>query len=141
MKAWIKAFPALAASAALVFSLAACTNGGSGAASATASGSTSTASAASAEDNTPKDVLSGSWKQTDDTNGNWTWTFDGKGKCHLNGETTGFDSDGTYVLDESAKKVTVTMDSWSEPKEYSYTLTDTTLDLDSKYSSYKLIKR
>ena len=92
-------------------------------------------------DSAPKDVLAGDWKQTDDFDGNWTWTFDGKGKCHLSGETTGFETDGTYVLDEAAGTLTVTMDGWSDVKVYTYTLTDTTLDIVETYSSYHLIKQ
>ena len=87
------------------------------------------------------DAVFGSWKQTDEVNGNWTWTFDGQGKCHLDGETTGFQTDGTYVLDESAKTLTVNMEGWSDQKVYTYTLTDTKLDLDETYSSYHLVKQ
>lgn len=92
-------------------------------------------------DSTPKDVLAGDWKQTDEIDGNWTWTFDGKGKCKLDGETTGFKTEGTYVLDEAAGTLTVTMDGWSDVKVYTYTLTDTTLDIVETYSSYHLIKQ
>ena len=92
-------------------------------------------------DEQPKDVLAGDWKQTDEIDGNWIWTFDGKGKCHLNGETTGFQTDGTYVLDEAAGTLTVNMDGWDAEKVYTYTLADTVLDLDSLYSSYHLIKQ
>ncbi len=90
---------------------------------------------------TPKDVLAGDWKQTDEVNGNWTWTFDGAGKCKLDGETTGFKTEGIYTLDEAAKTVTVNMDGWDNEKVYTYTLTDTTLDLEETYSSYHLVKQ
>ncbi len=90
---------------------------------------------------TQTDVVFGSWKQTDEVNGNWTWTFDGKGKCNLDGETTGFQSEGTYKLDESAKTLTVNLEGWSDEKVYNYTLTDTTLDLEETYSSYHLVKQ
>ena len=88
-----------------------------------------------------KDAVAGTWKQTDEVDGNWTWEFDGNGKCKLDGETTGFKTNGTYTLDETAKTLTVDMEGWSEQKVYTYTLTDTTLDLDSTYSTYHLVKQ
>ena len=88
-----------------------------------------------------KDALAGTWKQTDEVNGDWVWTFDGSGKCNLEGLTTGIKTDGTYKLDEAAKTVTVNMDLWDDEKVYTYTLTDTTLDLDSAYSTYHLVKQ
>ena len=91
-------------------------------------------------DSSSADAITGTWKQTDEVNGNWIWKFDG-GKCHLTGETTGFESDGTYVLDEANKKVTVTIEGWTDPVEYTYTLNGSNLDLDSTYSSYKLVKQ
>ena len=87
------------------------------------------------------DILSGSWKQTDEVNGDWVWTFDGAGKCTLEGITTGFKGDGTYKLDESAKTVTVDMEAWDDVKEYTYTLDGDKLDLDSTYSTYHLVKQ
>ena len=92
-------------------------------------------------DSGSKDAVAGTWKQTDEVNGNWTWTFDGKGKCELNGETSGFKSSGTYTLDESAKTLTVNLEGWSAQKVYNYTLTDTTLDLNETLSSYHLTKQ
>ena len=92
-------------------------------------------------DSGPKDAVAGTWKQTDEVNGNWTWTFDGKGKCELNGETSGFKSSGTYTLDESANTLTVNLEGWSAQKVYNYTLTDTTLDLNETLSSYHLTKQ
>ena len=88
-----------------------------------------------------KDVLAGTWKQTDEIDGNWIWEFDGKGGCKLDGETTGFKTQGTYVLDEAAKTLTVTMDGWDDVKVFTYTLTDTTLDIVSTYTSYSLVKQ
>ena len=88
-----------------------------------------------------KDVLAGTWKQTDEIDGNWIWEFDGKGGCKLDGETTGLKTQGTYVLDEAAKTVTVTMDGWDDVKVFTYTLTDTTLDIVSTYTSYSLVKQ
>jgi len=92
-------------------------------------------------DTASKDILAGSWKQTDEVNGDWVWTFDGAGKCTLEGITTGFTGDGTYKLDESAKTVTVDMEAWDDVKEYSYTLDGDKLDLDSTYSTYHLVKQ
>lgn len=86
------------------------------------------------------DILTGTWKQTDEVNGDWTWTFDGAGKCTLHGDTTGFDGEGTYSLDESAKTVTVKIDAWDNEKVYDYTLDGDKLDLDSAYSTYHLVK-
>ncbi len=86
------------------------------------------------------DAISGTWKQTDEVNGDWTWKFNG-GKAHLTGDTTGFESDGTYTLDEAAQKVTVTLENWSDPIEYTYTLDGDNLTLDSTYSTYKLVKQ
>lgn len=90
---------------------------------------------------TSADILEGTWKQTDEVNGDWTWTFDGAGKCKLVGITTGFESDGTYKLDESAKTLTVNMDGWENEKVYNYTLDGDKLDFEEKYSSYHLVKQ
>ena len=95
----------------------------------------------SAADTTSADILSGSWKQTDEVNGDWTWTFDGAGKCKLVGDTTGFSGDGEYNLDESAKTLTVNMEAWDDGKVYTYTLDGDKLDLESKYSNYHLVKQ
>lgn len=95
--------------------------------------------------NGDNDVIEGTWKQTDKTNGDWVWTFDGKGSCHLQGITTGFDSDGTYSVDASAATVTVNLDGWDSQKVYSYklrkTLSDENLSLTETYSSYNLVKQ
>ena len=92
-------------------------------------------------DSGPKDAVAGTWKQTDKVDGNWTWTFDGKGKCTLEGETTGFKGEGTYKLDETAKTLTVNMEGWSAEKVFNYTLTDTNLDMEETYASYHLVKQ
>ena len=92
-------------------------------------------------DSTPKDAVAGTWKQTDKVDGNWTWTFDGKGKCTLEGETTGFKGEGTYKLDETAKTLTVNIEGWSAEKVFNYTLTDTNLDMEETYASYHLVKQ
>ena len=89
------------------------------------------------------DVIKGTWKQEDETNGDWVWTFDGSKTCHLQGITTGFESDGTYAVDINAKTVTVNMDGWDKQKVYTYKLRQTTsdsyLDLTESLSSYHLI--
>ena len=87
------------------------------------------------------DAVTGTWKQTDEVNGDWTWTFSDGSKAKLVGNTTGFESDGTYTLDEANKKLKVKMDKWDAEKEYDYTLNGTTLDLNEKYSSYHLTKQ
>lgn len=87
------------------------------------------------------DIFSGTWKQTDEVNGDWTWTFDGAGKCKLVGDTTGFSGEGTYSIDETAKTATVKIEAWDEEKVYDYTLDGDKLDLESKYSSYHLVKQ
>ncbi|MCR4839397.1 MAG: hypothetical protein K5897_10785, partial [Eubacterium sp.] len=51
------------------------------------------------------DAVTGTWKQTDEVNGDWTWTFSGGSKAKLVGNTTGFESEGTYTLDEANKKL------------------------------------
>lgn len=86
------------------------------------------------------DAVTGTWKQTDEVNGNWTWTFDG-GKATLVGETTGFKGEGTYTLDEANKKLKVKIDAWDNEKEYDYVLDGNKLSLKEKYSSYELVKQ
>ncbi len=103
--------------------------------------STGTTAAGGSSDSGKTDAITGTWKQTDEVNGNWTWTFSDGSKAKLVGETVGFESEGTYTLDETNKKVTVTLASWDKPKEYTYKLDGTTLDLDETYTSYHLIKQ
>ena len=104
-------------------------------------GATLTACGGDSDGGGSDDAITGTWKQTDDINGNWTWTFSGGKKAKLVGETTGFESDGTYTLDEANKKVTVTLEKWDAPKEYTYTLNGSTLDLEETYSSFHLEKQ
>ena len=87
------------------------------------------------------DAVTGTWKQTDEVNGDWTWTFSGGSKAKLVGNTTGFESEGTYTLDEANKKLKIKLEKWDAEKEYDYTLNGTTLDLNEKYSSYHLTKQ
>lgn len=89
-------------------------------------------------------LIEGTWTQKDETNGYWEWTFDGNGKCSLKGRTTGFSGSGVYSVDETAKTVKVSLDSWDSEKVYTYkirqTLSDTMMDLEASDSSYHLKK-
>lgn len=117
MKKWMKVMALLTAAVIAASALAAC--GGSGS----------------------KDIFAGTWKQTDEVDGNWTFTFDGSGKCTLNNEFLNATQDGTYTIDEKAGTVTVKMELWDSEIIYNYTLSGDTLDLKSTYSSYHLIKQ
>ena len=61
------------------------------------------------------DAVTGTWKQTDEMDGDWTWTFSNGSKVNLEG--------------------------WSAEKEYDYTLDGDVLDLKETYSSFHLIKQ
>ncbi len=105
------------------------------------SGSTSGSNGSSESASSGKtDILTGSWRQESDMDGNWVFTF-GDGKAKLVGETTGFTGEGTYKLDEANGKVTVMIDGWSAEKEFTYTLTGDNLKLVSTYASYDLKKQ
>ena len=93
------------------------------------------------EDDSKKDAVTGTWKQTDEMDGDWTWTFSKGSKAKLVGNTTGFESEGTYTLDEANKKLKVNLEGWSSEKEYDYTLDGDVLDLKETYSSFHLIKQ
>ena len=93
------------------------------------------------EENEKKDAITGTWKQTDEMDGDWTWTFSKGSKAKLVGDTTGFESEGTYVLDEANKKLKVNLEGWSAEKEYDYTLDGDVLDLKETYTSFHLIKQ
>ena len=134
MKKWMKKFTVVLCIMMLGCMLAAC---GDDKGSSTSSGSGSSGSS----DSGKTDAITGTWKQTDEVNGNWIWTFSDGSKAKLVGETTGFESDGTYTLDEANKKVTVTLEKWSEPTEFTYTLSGTSLKLEAKYNSYDLVKQ
>ena len=134
MKKWMKKFTVVLCIMMLGCMLAAC---GDDKGSSTSSGSGSSGSS----DSRKTDAITGTWKQTDEVNGNWIWTFSDGSKAKLVGETTGFESDGTYTLDEANKKVTVTLEKWSEPTEFTYTLSGTSLKLEAKYNSYDLVKQ
>ena len=84
----------------------------------------------------------GTWKQTDDVDGNWIWTFEDNGKCKLVGETTGFSGEGTYrIEDETSGKIHINIQGWDKEKIFSYTCTEKVLDLEEAYSSYYCIKQ
>lgn len=87
------------------------------------------------------DAITGTWKQTDEIDGDWTWTFSKGSKAKLVGNTTGFESEGTYVLDETNKKLKVNLEGWSAEKEFDYTLDGDVLDIKETYTSFHLIKQ
>ena len=93
------------------------------------------------EDDSKKDAVTGTWKQTDAMDGDWTWTFSKGSKAKLVGDTTGFESEGTYVLDEANKKLKINLEGWSAEKEFDYTLEGDVLDIKETYTSYHLIKQ
>ena len=99
--------------------------------------------AACGEKNTLKDDrLYGTWKQTDEVDGNWTWVFNEDGTCSLKGETTGFDSKGTYTIEgDDFGKMRVKLDGWSEEKLFTYAVTEKALDMEEPHSSYYCIKQ
>ena len=76
----------------------------------------------------------GSWKQTDDVDGNWTWTFEEGGKCSLVGDD-GFSATGTYKMEgEGTGKINIKLDSWpldnqAGEKLFSYAVTEKVMDL------------
>lgn len=81
--------------------------------------------------------LVGTWKQTDETDGNWIWTFNNDGTCKLVGETTGFDSEGTYnILEEGNGKVKIKLDAWDAEENFTYTVTEKAMILESFDVSY-----
>lgn len=86
-----------------------------------------------------KDAFAGTWKQTDEVDGDWTWTFDGSGKCTA--DNTVFKQEGTYSINESAGTATIKLELWDNEIVYTYKLTDTTLELSSTYSGFHLVKQ
>jgi len=85
-------------------------------------------------DDSPEKAFKGSWvsEATEDSI-ETTFTFDGKGKCSFENEY-GIKGEGTYTVDGS--DLTIEMDLWDAPHEYSYEIDDTTLTLDN-YDDYK----
>ena len=94
------------------------------------------------KNNLKDDRLYGTWKQTDKVDGDWTWAFNEDGTCSLKGDTTGFDSKGTYTFEgEDLGKIRVKLDGWSEDKLFTYAVTAKALDLEEAHSSYYCIKQ
>ena len=88
------------------------------------------------EENHPDNNIVGTWKQTDDKYGNWTWTFNNDGTCKLVGDD-GFDSDGTYTIpEEGIGKIKIKLDKWEKETMFSYSVTEKVLDLESFEDSY-----
>lgn len=89
------------------------------------------------EENHIDNNLVGTWKQTDETDGNWTWTFNNDGTCKLVGDD-GFESDGTYMIpEEDLGKIKITLDKWDKEVMFTYTATEKVIDLESfDYSFY-----
>ena len=106
----------------------------------TACGGDSKSTDGGSSDSGKTDILTGSWRQESDMDGNWVFTFS-DGKAKLVGETTGFTGEGTYKLDEANGKVTVMIEGWSAEKEFTYTLNGNNLKLVSTYASYDLNKQ
>lgn len=83
------------------------------------------------------DNLVGTWKQTDEADGNWTWTFNKDGTCKLEGGNDNFSSEGTYLIAEEGNgKIKIKLDKWEKEATYTYTATDKALSLQSFDTSY-----
>ena len=80
----------------------------------------------------------GTWKQTDETEGDWTWTFEDGNKCKLSGGPDNFDSEGTYRIEsENSGKIYINLKDWKEEVLFTYVVTEKALDLESiDYSFY-----
>ena len=88
------------------------------------------------EENHPDNNIVGTWKQTDDKDGNWTWTFNSDGTCKLVGDD-GFDSDGIYMIpEEGVGKIKIKLDKWEKETMFTYSVTEKVLDLESFEDSY-----
>ena len=88
------------------------------------------------EENHPDNNIVGTWKQTDDKEGNWTWTFNSDGTCKLVGDD-GFDSDGTYTIpEEGVGKIKIKLDKWEKETMFTYSVTEKVLDLETFDASY-----
>ena len=72
-----------------------------------------------------KDVLSGTWSAELGEDGVITWTFNGKGKCTM--ENAYMKQDGTYSIEDD--QLTVTLESWSEPSTYTFSLDGNSLTM------------
>lgn len=93
--------------------------------------------AACGEKNHIDEKLVGTWKQTDDVEGNWIWTFNNDGTCKLVGETTGFSDEGTYLIENPDNgKIKIKLSTWSEESLFSYTATSKSMILENFEVSY-----
>ena len=72
-----------------------------------------------------KDALSGTWSAELGEDGVITWTFNGKGKCTM--ENAYMKQNGTYTVD--GDQLTVTLESWSEPSTYTFSLDGNSLTM------------
>lgn len=73
-----------------------------------------------------KDALAGAWSAEFEYDGVITWTFDGKGKCTM--ENAYINQDGTYTI--NGDQLTVTLESWSEPSTYTFSVDGNSLTMD-----------
>lgn len=81
--------------------------------------------------------LVGTWKQTDEQEGNWIWTFNNDHTCKLVGETDGSSHEGTYSIENIDNgKVKIKLDNMEKEEIYSYTVTDTSMILETFDVSY-----
>lgn len=93
------------------------------------------------EENHVDNNLVGTWKQTDEVDGNWTWTFNSDGTCTLVGDN-GFEGVGTYLIpEEGIGKIKITLDKWEQQTLFTYTATDKALNLESFTESYYCVKQ
>ena len=84
----------------------------------------------------------GTWTQTDEDYGNWTWTFNEDGTCHLYSETDNFDSDGTYWIEsENSGRIYITLDTWGEEKLCTYAVTPKVMVLEHMDFSFRCYKQ
>ena len=84
----------------------------------------------------------GSWKQTDEIDGNWTWTFNDDFTCRLVGETDGFDSEGTYWIEsEGIGKIHIALDEWDNEELFTYAVTPKVMDLEHMDYSFHCYKQ
>ena len=75
--------------------------------------------------------LYASWKQTDDVEGNITWTFDKDGKFTQKNDDTGAVEEGTYKLEaEGSPKIYLKLPSWDKEKLGTYVCTTKVLDIE-----------
>ena len=72
-----------------------------------------------------KDALAGTWSAELGADGVITWTFDGKGKCTM--ENAYMKQKGTYSI--SGDQLTVTLETWSEPSTYTFSVNDSSLTM------------